>query len=179
MRPLGPLVLAASMAALTACTSQHQEPVAFVPDHVDVGPSSPSLSAAPTLVSDFDNMRADLPGFDLKHSDTDHGDVSVMRDLTFPAGSSIMSRHDVTRLVALQAYLHANPTVRVRVEGFGDGLKSVERNAELSTARAQAVARALSADIIVGNSIVVAGPRVLQDGTKNGLAEITFVRPAP
>jgi outer membrane protein OmpA-like peptidoglycan-associated protein len=136
------------------------------------------IVTTPVFVSDFDAMRAALPAFDLQRGGTEPAsrrEVSVVRDLVFAPASSILSRADVIRLQPLLAYLRANPTIAVRIEGFGDGINSTEHDTELSLSRAQAVARALLTDMMVSNAIVTVGAPVPQLMKDNGRAEIIFI----
>ena len=178
MSPFGHVACAAMTATLAACAPQQ------TPERVSVDISAtmavmPIMTTTP-LVSDFDIMRAALPAFDLErgasHTAFQH-EISVVRDLVFTPDSSILSRAMVTRLAPLQVYLQANPSMAVRIEGYGDGVSTSARAADLSMARAQAVARALLADMKVTNVIVAKGAAVPQARNRAGGAEIMFFEP--
>ena len=96
-----------------------------------------------------------------------------MRDLSFEADSSILSRTEGARLQPLLTYLRANPTISVRVDGFGDDAKVSERNGDLALARAQTTARALLADIMIVNHVVAVGARMSPSRQRS--VEITFI----
>jgi outer membrane protein OmpA-like peptidoglycan-associated protein len=176
MRPFGPFALAAMAAALTACASPQAAPspsakVAAQPAPIAVAPIAPPLS-------EYDSMRAALPGFDLQQRAGGPGsNVSVVRDLVFETNSSILSMPQVKRLVPLQAYLRANPRTSVRVEGNGDGANTTERDTDLAMSRAQAVVRALLTDMMVANKIVASSAPMPQSAQHSRRADITFVTP--
>jgi outer membrane protein OmpA-like peptidoglycan-associated protein len=177
MGPFGHVALAAAAAALTSCAS----PAPFDYTATDTAAIIAQMPAfeSPVPVSDFDAMRAALPGFDLQRTfdGASENEVSVVRDLTFTPQSSILSRADVTRLEPLHAYLRANPSIAVRITGYGDGSNAADRTADLSLSRAQAVARALLTDMRVANSIDAVGAPLPQQQQYSGRADIFFTRP--
>jgi outer membrane protein OmpA-like peptidoglycan-associated protein len=177
MSPSGHVALAAIAAALAACASS--APPEYTA--VDAATTIADVPAyeEPALVSDLDAMRAVLPDFDLRENGDQMSQrgTSIVRDLTFIRESSILSRADVTRLAPLRAYLRANPSIAVRITGYGDGFNSAGREADLSLSRAQAVARALLTDINVTNSIDAMGALMPQQKQYFGRAEIVFTRP--
>jgi outer membrane protein OmpA-like peptidoglycan-associated protein len=169
-------VLAVVAAALTACASPQMARDNLNVDRPVVAAVTPSPAAVP-VVSDFDTMRAALPTFDLQQSDSvaaQRGRISVVRDLRFTAESFILAQADVKRLVPLQAYLRANPSVEVRIVGYGDGGNAVERNAALSVGRAQAVGRVLLTDMMIENKIVTVGAIMPQPSARAGSVEVVI-----
>jgi outer membrane protein OmpA-like peptidoglycan-associated protein len=177
MGPFGHVALAVTAAALTSCAS----PAPFEYTATDAAVIIAQMSAfeAPVPVSDFDAMRAALPGFELLKTfdGASENEVSVVRDLTSTPESSILSRADVTRLEPLHADLRANPSIAVRITGYGDGSNAADRTADLSLSRAQAVARALLTDMRVANSIDAAGAAMPQQKQYVGHAQIVFALP--
>lgn len=177
MGPFGHVALAAAAAALTSCAS----PAPFEYTATDAAAVIAQMPAyeAPVLVSDFDAMRAALPDFELLRTfdGASENEVSVVRDLTFTPESSFLSRADVTRLEPLQAYLRANPSIAVRITGYGDGSNAADRTADLSLSRAQAVARALLTDMRVANRIEAVGAPLPQQKQYSGRADIFLTRP--
>ncbi|MBY0510360.1 MAG: OmpA family protein [Rhodospirillaceae bacterium] len=177
MNSLRHVALAAAAAALAACA-----PPPMTHENVSAGSAAVAampVRAAPSPVSDFDRMRAALPTFALQRSGgADHGDVSVVRDVNFPADSSILSRSEVMRLEPLRSYLRANPSIEVRIEGYGDSRSAADRNVALSLDRAQAVSRALLTDVMVENTIVTVGAVMPQATARSGSVEVMFVAPA-
>jgi outer membrane protein OmpA-like peptidoglycan-associated protein len=177
MRPFGHVALAAATAALASCAS----PVVSEYPRLDAAAMMAAMPVyeAPVLVSDFDAMRAALPGFDLQRTfdRTAQYDVSVIRDLTFTADSSILSRADVARLLPLHAYLRENPSVAVLIKGYGDGANSAAAGTDLSINRAQAVARALLTDMRVATTLQSTGAAMPQHKQNAGRAEIVFTTP--
>lgn len=177
MGPFGHVALAVTAAALTSCAS----PAPFEYTATDAAAIIAQMPAfeTPVPVSEFDAMRAALPGFDLQRTldGASANEVSVVRDLTFTPESSILSRADVTHLAPLHAYLRANPSIAVRITGYGDGANAADRTADLSLSRAQAVARALLTDTRVANRIEAAGAAMPQQKQYIGRAEIFFTRP--
>src|SRR5689334_20903115 len=85
MRPFGPLALAAVVAALSACASTQSTPEQLAADITALAAAAPALPIAerPAFVSDFDAMRAALPGFDVQRADgaaASMSEVSIIRD---------------------------------------------------------------------------------------------------
>lgn len=176
MSPFGRIVAAAIAAALSGCASP--APLAYrAADTAATTAQGPPFEA-PAPVSAFDAIRAALPGFELQRGlgGASGNEISVVRDLTFTRESSILSRAEVTRLSPLHAYLRANPSIKVRITGYGDGVNSPEREADLSLSRAQAVARALLTDMRVANSIDAKGAVLPQHDV--GRAQIVFALPS-
>lgn len=180
MRPFGLFAIAAATAALGACAS------ALAPSDdlsarmaADIIAMTPPVQPPVPFMTEIDTMRAALPAFDLQRDISGpRGDVSVARDLAFPAESSILPRPQVDRLVPLQAYLRDNPATAVRIEGHGDGLLTGEQEIDLSHSRAQAVARAILTDMRIYNSITAeAAPSAKGKSTRGGWAEIILVMP--
>ncbi len=179
MSPFGQIALAVVMAALTGCASSQlsSEQSAIDIDDIVAGIAMP-IAPPPLFVSELDTMRAALPAFDLQTVYTaQEREVSVVRDLAFTSENTILSRNDVARLIPLQTYLRANPSVDVRIEGYGDGAIPTERNADLSRGRAQAVARAILSDIYITNTVVSAVAKTPQPAARSGHAEIFFIGP--
>lgn len=178
MGPFGRFAATAVAAVLVACESAPRfENLAS--DTTAMAESVPAYRV-PVLISDFDEVRAALPSFDLQRS-ADQGAqrvASITCDLTFAVDSSILSQANVKRLEPMQAYLRANPSVDVRIHGYGDGLNATDREADLSFGRAQAVARALLTDMKVANDIDAVGAKVPQQKQCMGRAEIVFIWPA-
>lgn len=180
MSPYGQVAVAAAMAALAACASSRMgtdKVSADIAAYVSTLTAVP-IAAPSSIISDFDAMRAALPGFDLERGAdmAAPGEVSVVRDLVFDHGSSILSRVDVARLEPLHAYLRANPLVAVRIKGYGDRGNTTERAADLSLSRAHAVARALLTDMKVANDIAAAAAPRSEQTLNSGRAEIIFIR---
>jgi outer membrane protein OmpA-like peptidoglycan-associated protein len=177
MSPLGHVALAAIAAALTGCATAET----FEYTAVDAAVLVADLPAyeGPVPLSDFDIMQTELPGFDLRRSvdPMTQYSVSVVRDLTFAPKSSILPRENVTRLAPLQTYLRANPSVAVRITGYGDGPNSGESERDLSLSRAHSVARVLVTDIKVANSVNAVSASMPQEAGYVGRAEIAFTRP--
>lgn len=180
MRPFGLFAIAAAAAALGACAS-NPAPSDDVSARMaaDIFAMTPPPQPTPPFATNFDTMRAALPAFDLQRDlSGTRGDVSIARDLVFPAESSILSRPQVDRLVPLQAYLRDNPATAVRIEGHGDGILSREQEIDLSRSRAQAVARALLTDMRISNPITAeAAPSTNRKPARGGWAEIILVLP--
>lgn len=190
MRPFGLLAFAATVAALGACASaqenaqQDAQLSAQVFTDAPAAPAPPPATPARAALSPFDAMRVALPTFELRQdASAAAGEVSVARDVTFPAESSILPRPQVDRLVPLQAYLRANPDTAVRIEGHGDGAPGEsgrEQDASLSQDRAQAVARALLTDMRIATqriTTVSAAPLSATRPRRAGWAEIILVAP--
>jgi outer membrane protein OmpA-like peptidoglycan-associated protein len=178
MNLFGYATLAAAATVLVSCASPQGTTDALSGDMAAMRAATP-LFDAPTIVSDFDTMRTALPTFDLQRGDVNlasYAEISVIRDLSFSAGSDILSQRDVSRLEPLRAYLRTNPSIDVRIEGYGDGVNSAERDAALSLGRAQAVTRALMTDIMVANTIVGLGAMTPQPTARNGSAEVMIIR---
>ena len=177
MSPFGQFALAAAMAALTGCASAQTSRQPAPINTADIIASVASAQVAPPLfVSDFDIMRAALPAFDLQRNVAEGGrEVSVVRDLGFLTETSILSRDDVVKLLPLQVYLRANPLIDVRIEGYCDNAIANERNADLSTGRAQAVARALLTDIYIKNNVTTMVAKTPQSAGRSGHAEMFFI----
>jgi outer membrane protein OmpA-like peptidoglycan-associated protein len=173
-RHVGPAVVAMALAACASPPIRQESPSGG-----SAAVTAVPLRAAPSPVSDFDRMRAALPTFELqRRGDADAGEVSVIRDVNFSADSSILSRPEVVRLDPLRSYLRANPSIEVRIEGYGDGQSGADRNAALSLDRAQAVSRALLTDVMVENIIVTVGATMPQATARRGSVEVMFVAPA-
>lgn len=164
---------ALSCAVLGACTS---EPVPTPRQPA----AAPVPVAAVTPPPSLESMRQALPAFDLKAVEPTHTtqrEVSVVRDLPFPAEGSILTRDQVDLLAPLLLYLRANPDVAVRVEAYGDGNSSAMQETSLARDRAQAIVRALLTDVRVSNTITggeAAGPHL---GAYRSTGKITFVIP--
>jgi outer membrane protein OmpA-like peptidoglycan-associated protein len=100
-------------------------------------------------------MRTQLNVYDMRFSDL--GATLVLRDVMFDTNSSTLRAGAVNRLDPLIAYLHANPTTTVRIEGHTDSTGTVERNNTLSLGRADSVKRSLQANGTVANTITTVG----------------------
>jgi outer membrane protein OmpA-like peptidoglycan-associated protein len=179
MKFSGQVGLVVMATALAACASPQTAGKNLSGDSGAVVAAMPP-GPAPSPVSAFDQMRAALPTFDLQRSGAgvaDGGDISVVRDVSFLADSSILSRPEVTRLEPLRSYLRANPSIEVRIEGYGDSRSAADRKVTLSLDRAQAVGRALLSDVMVVNTIVTVGAGMPQATVRSGSVEVMFVEP--
>lgn len=72
-----------------------------------------------------------------------YGAVFNLDDVLFQTGSATLRPGAAERLEALADYLDANPSVRIRIDGFTDSVGSNASNLTLSRRRARAVASAL------------------------------------
>lgn len=107
------------------------------------------LDAVEPLVTKLEAMRSALPEFALLRYGSN--EVSVERPRGFSSGSPIVSSDQVGRIALLQAYLLADPTLAVRVEGYFDGTLDSERGLALD--RAQALVRALLTNTRIQNHV--------------------------
>jgi outer membrane protein OmpA-like peptidoglycan-associated protein len=73
-----------------------------------------------------------------------YGAVFTLDDVLFQTGSATLRPGAEARLEPLADYLDANPSVRVRIDGFTDSVGSDASNLTLSRNRARAVATALT-----------------------------------
>lgn len=176
MKRIWHAVRAAAVIALSGCAGAPADvPVARAAPPARV---APVITAAPlSSLTSLAAMRGALPTFDLQPAAATR-EVSIVRDLVFEPGSSILSRTQVDQLEPLKAYLRANPAVAVRIEGYGDGGEGVDREGYLSLNRAQAVTRALLTDVQIGNDI--ASVEGASSGTldRRRRADVTFIMPA-
>jgi len=180
MRTFGLAAFAAATVALASCASPQVSSVDLTrqttrdPAQIPAMPSPVALSYG----KDFEGTRAALPAYDVRLVPTASAgeEISVVRDLMFDADGTYLSTPDIRRLAPLQDYLSANPTMTVLIRGYGDGGTS-ERDTDLSISRASAVARALRAQIRVGNAIEPMAAATPQARERAGSAEIIFVWP--
>ena len=73
-----------------------------------------------------------------------YGAVFTLDDVLFQTGSANLRPGAAAKLEPLADYLDANPTVRVRIDGFTDSVGTDAANLTLSRNRARAVATALT-----------------------------------
>jgi len=179
----GHLACAAAALFLAACAQQPPSP-RTAPVAAVRAAAQPVPAAVASRLTPYETMQAALPAFDLRPG----GDasapsaaistaVSVVRDVAFAPGSSILDPAQVARLEPLQAYLRAHPRTAIHVEAAGDADNAPARAAELAWSRARAVERALTVDIGVANRFVIDEAGVLRDraSARPGHAEITFL----
>lgn len=74
-----------------------------------------------------------------------YGAVFTLDDVLFQTGSATLRPGAAQRLEPLADYLDANPSVRIRIDGFTDSVGSDASNLTLSRNRARAVSSALRA----------------------------------
>lgn len=72
-----------------------------------------------------------------------YGAVFSLDDVLFQTGSATLRPGAIERLEPLADYLDANPSVRIRIDGFTDSVGSNASNLTLSRNRARAVSSAL------------------------------------
>jgi outer membrane protein OmpA-like peptidoglycan-associated protein len=72
-----------------------------------------------------------------------YGAVFTLDDVLFRTGSAVLRPGAEARLEPLADYLDANPSVRIRIDGFTDSVGSDASNLTLSRNRARAVAASL------------------------------------
>lgn len=107
-------------------------------------------------------------------------------DVRFERATAALAPEAAPALDALAGALRRRPGLVVRIEGFTDGLGDPARNLALSTARAEAVRRALVARGVAPERLTVQGKGdmapVASDATEDGRAlnqrlEVVIVRP--
>ena len=86
-----------------------------------------------------------------------YGATFTMSDVLFETGSARLRPGSETRLGALAGYLRANPSVRLRIDGYTDSVGTAASNLQLSRARARSVADALVAQGAEGRDFALEG----------------------
>jgi outer membrane protein OmpA-like peptidoglycan-associated protein len=74
-----------------------------------------------------------------------YGALFTLQDVLFETGSAQLRPGAEARLLPLIGYLHANPGVRLRIDGYTDSVGSADSNLQLSRDRARSVGKALAA----------------------------------
>ncbi len=108
-------------------------------------------AATKTAENKIESMRTQLRMYDMRI--TELGATLVLHDVLFDVDSSVLRPGAVNRLDPLIAFLHGSPTTTVRIDGHTDSSGAPGHNQELSLNRADAVKRALRANLSVANAI--------------------------